>query len=37
MYKQFCKGEWKLWNYAISGYYGNELSGINTLHERNVM
>jgi hypothetical protein len=24
---------WKLWNYKISGYYGNELSKVNKLHD----
>jgi hypothetical protein len=24
---------WELWNYEISGYYGNELSKVNKLHD----
>jgi hypothetical protein len=30
---RFCNGDRGLWNHAISGCYGNELSSINTLHE----
>jgi hypothetical protein len=34
VYIKFCNDEWELWNYVISGYHRNELSIVNTLHER---
>jgi hypothetical protein len=32
--KKFSNSEWKLWNNAILGYHSNDMSSVNTLHER---
>jgi hypothetical protein len=29
--KTLCNCEWKLWNCAVSGYYGNTLPGVDML------
>jgi hypothetical protein len=34
IHKSFVSVRWELWNYAISGSLSNELSSINTLHEK---
>jgi hypothetical protein len=36
IYNRLVTVSWMLRNYAVSGYYGNELSSVNVLHERHL-